>query len=452
MSTVNRVQDDVTPVDLRDYLKILIEQKGFILAFCLSAILSSLFLTYFTSEKYEAATTIFYRPSETSLLQQKYAEAFGAPVPTPPFKVISQTLWNLVKSEVILRPVVERLSLDKRIEVHYETWYRRWYQETKDFIKEYGPKLWALLKYGRIIEEEEKVKAIKKLRDSIDLSPPKSKDSYIYILKAKDIYPERAAKIVDMAGEILVDWLKEKDHLPTEQRIRHLQEQMIEKEQEVRTLLDEWEDTLKGNQIVSISEETDSGVRNLYEMDREEAQLRAQIEKQQKRLAELGGKLQKRLQGYVDPDDYKKMQSEKLFEEIELKGLIKKRESLTISMSNLKRRLDRLPSLKNKVDDLDMKIKATIREYNHLKDFYVESLPQAMTIRSEIRVLHPAIIPNQPVQPIKIYHVGMTAILGILFSTGLAYVLAYLNVGTFLPPQETNGDQYSIFYFFICLG
>ncbi|MHC4618338.1 MAG: Wzz/FepE/Etk N-terminal domain-containing protein, partial [Planctomycetota bacterium] len=56
-------------IDIRKHIEVLAKRKGFILAFCFSAVLASLGLTYFVSEKYQAATTIFYRPMEVSLLR-----------------------------------------------------------------------------------------------------------------------------------------------------------------------------------------------------------------------------------------------------------------------------------------------------------------------------------------------------------------------------------------------
>ena len=112
-------------VDFRKYYEILVRQKGFVLVFCFSATLSSLALTYVFSEKYIAATNIYYRPLERSLLRQKGIEAFGAPVPSAPFGVIVQSLQDIIRSDAILRQVVETHGLDKTVEVEGDH-FRRW--------------------------------------------------------------------------------------------------------------------------------------------------------------------------------------------------------------------------------------------------------------------------------------------------------------------------------------
>ena len=105
----NDKNDYLFDINFKSYYIVLAQQKNFILIFCLSAMLTSLALTYFFSEKYVAGTSIYYHPIETSILQGKETQAFGSPAPIPPFKVIIQTLRDIVKSDTILVPVVKKL-------------------------------------------------------------------------------------------------------------------------------------------------------------------------------------------------------------------------------------------------------------------------------------------------------------------------------------------------------
>jgi len=424
-------------IDFRKYVRILSEQKSFILVFCLSAILCSLGLTYAFSEKYRAGVTIFYRPVETSLLRQQDTETFGAPAPSAPFKVIIQTLQNIVKSDAILGPVVERLKLDQEVEVYEPVWYKRWYNKTKDFAKDLLDQTWMILKYGRVIKVDPKVGAIAELRDNIEVVS--TKDSYVYVLRQKHSDPETAARIVDTTGDILVEWLKSQDRNPAKEKQVKLQEQLTKKEEEIGRLRRELESLLLTNKVISVDSETSSGVQSLYTMEQESIELQSGIEEQEKKISELGLAIEKRSDGYVHPADIKKMESDKLFAEVELKGLLAKRDYLLSSIGQLKTRLDKLPSLDKKMKDLEMKIEANTRAYNHLKDFYVEALEQATSVQSEIRVLHAAVVPSKPVQPIKIYHVGLTALLSLWLSVGLVYVFAFFNIRVFFGSKGRKG-------------
>jgi uncharacterized protein involved in exopolysaccharide biosynthesis len=435
----NSTNNSTPGVDIRKYLGLLAREKSFVLVFTFSAVLASLLFTYISSEKYQAATTIFYRPIEMKLLRLKETEAFGAPVPVPPFKVISQTLWDAVQNEVVLRPVVKKLRLDEKVESSNLVWYKRWYDDTKDFVKRQLSNSWALLKYGRIIEEESTVAAIKALRKNIDIGT--TKDSYIYVLTVRDKYPERVAKIVDLVGETLVNWLRNEYQNPAKEKLQQLQQQLIDKENEIAFLRDEREKMLDGNKFVSISEETTRGLENLYQMEIDGVQVSAEIEKKQREVNEYEQEIQKRMN--VQSKDFKTMKSEKLFGEVELKGLTAKRSFIKTSIQELKEQLQKLPTLQNKLDTLNMKIDSSTREYLHLKDFYTEALTQVASAHGETRVLHPAVIPSKPAQPIKIYHVGLTAFLGLLFSTGLVYILDFLNIKTFFSSQERKYGRLS---------
>ncbi|MHC4621843.1 MAG: GAF domain-containing protein, partial [Planctomycetota bacterium] len=392
--------------------------------FCFSAVLASLGLTYFVSEKYQAATTIFYRPMEVSLLRQKETESFGAPVPFAPFRVISQTLRDAVKNEAVLRPVVEALKLDEEIEVVWDTWYERWYHKSKSFIKARLLNLWELLKYGRLIEEEAKLKAIKRLRKNIDIET--TKDSYIHILKVKDKYPQRAAKIVDRAGQVMVDWLRKQQQRQTEERVRQFEQRVASKQAQILDLQEQRKKLLEDNDLVSLSEETIRALSNLYEMRLEDIRIGAQIQKKEKEIAEYEQGIRAKPSGYVQSEDIKNMRSAKLFGEVELKGLKAESSFMASSVKDLEDHLAKLPSLQQRLEMLELQIASATREHEHLKDLYTEASAQVMPAQSETRVLHMAVVPSAPVQPIKVYHVGLTAVLAVLFATGLACVLDFL--------------------------
>lgn len=426
-------------VDFRKYYEILIRQKGFILVFCFSAILSSLALTYVFSERYIAATNIYYRPLERSLLRQRDSEAFGSPAPMAPFEVIIQSLKDMIRSETILRSVVETLNLDKTVKVDYSTWYKRWYHSSKDFIKTQLSNLLSLLKYGRVIEEDATAKAIKGLRKSISIQA--TGDSYVYVLFVKDKYPERTAKIVDIAGQYLVDWLKEQDQTPAQNRCIQLDKQLQEVEKEIKELRNEREELLKQSNFIAIAEERAEGVKSIYAMEQEAIRFKAQVEEKRKIVRELEREIQNKSATYVNPDDVKKMESDRLFTQIELHGLLAKMDFQQSSIVELRTKLQKLPSLKKQVDNLDMQIDAATRSHLHLKDLHTEAFYQASSAESEIQILYPAVVPTMPVQPIKIYHVGLTAFLSLFFSTGIIYVLAFFNIRTFFSSKGLKGRR-----------
>ena len=202
-------------------LALLKRQKGFIIVFCLSAIITSLALTYVFSEKYKAGTTIFYRGQEVTRLKAQDTEAFGSPLPAPPFKVIGNTLQEVVNNQSLLEEVVANLKLDqKKPEEPTGPWYIRLYEEWKDKLKQYAIDAWTIMQYGRLIEKEAKISAVEELRKNIGIH---NEESYVFLLTVTDNHPERAAIIVDEIAHTLVRWLREQDREPAAQRRQQLE-------------------------------------------------------------------------------------------------------------------------------------------------------------------------------------------------------------------------------------
>ena len=426
-------RDFIFNVDFVRYLEILGQQKSFILSFCLSAVLTSLALTYATSERYQAAATIYYRPVDSTLLRSRNVEAFGAPVPSPAFKVISQTLNDVVKSEAIVRPVVEELGLHKEVKPRYDAWYKEWFQESKKAIKGYALDAWEVLKYGRVIEESPMTRAVIGLGESIKIDS--TKDSYIFILSVKDQYPERAAKIIDAVALQLVRWSKQQDVSPAQSRGRRLAAELEEKERLRTTLRQERDGILRSNGIASVAEEVNTGVQSLYTLKVELERLAAQTQEKRQRISEIGEMLRARPARYLDPDHARRLEEERLLAEIEVKSLGARRDSVNASIGRMQERLQFILSVKKRIEDIDAKIEVATRETQHMSDMQLEST-EGQARESEVKLMTPAMVPEKPVQPIKIYHVGLTAALSLVLSVGLIYVFAYFNIRVFFASRR----------------
>ena len=286
-----------------------------------------------------------------------------------------------------------------------------------------------ILKYGRVIEEDRTVKTIVGLRKYLEISA--TKESYIFVLQVKDKYPGRAAAIVDVAGETIVEWLKSQDHEPAEKMYHQLEAQTLEKERELKTLRGDREKLLKSRNVISVQEEADKGVKMLYDLEQEAERFAALSEEKKKKIAQFGAESRLKRRVLVNPGDMKRMQSEKIFEEIDLEGLTARLSSTRKSIAELKNKLQGLNAAQSSIEALDLRIDSVTRDYQQLKDMNLESYERLNSVESEARVMHKATVPARPSQPIKIYHVGLTAGLSLLFSSGLVYMLAFFNVRIF---------------------
>lgn len=429
----NGASTQTDEVSIRAYLAVLGAQKGFIILFCASAILTALALTYVASDKYEAATTISYRPQEITRLKAEDTHAFGSPSPAPPFEVISKSLNELVKSESILHSVVLELHLDRTFPPPTdELWYEHWYRITKEFAMDSTSKAWMMLKYGRVIEEDPVVAATKKLRQSVILV---DKNAYIFYIVVRDKYPLRAPMIVDAIAAHLVDYLRDDQREPGTMKKSQIESLLQEKEKEVAGYQRSIEQLLTENEFVSSDLEAEQIMSRWSELELIRIRLEGEITQTRTRLNNLQDRQQPANGVLLSPADFKRIESERLFTEIELHALEARFNDLEAEIVELEEKRQKLPAVRNRLDFLQTKLEITRREYVQLGDSYQEAVVQATRESSEAEVLHAAVIPTQPVAPIKIYHVGLAAFLSLFLAIGLVYVLTYAEIYIFFPPR-----------------
>src|SRR5262249_7638443 len=159
-------------------LRPLREHRGFIVLFTLSAMLTALLLTYLYSERYQATTTIFFKPTDVMELSRHAAMALGSQVPAPTLRNVAQTITTLAASAVVLRRVVSDLHLDAAQPRDLSgPWYVHDLKAFKYAVGDYLAATWSVLQFGRVIKDDPADAAIAKLRKDIKVS---NDDSYIY--------------------------------------------------------------------------------------------------------------------------------------------------------------------------------------------------------------------------------------------------------------------------------
>src|SRR3990172_7556238 len=129
-------------VELARYVNLVWSRRHLILTFFVSASLTSLVMTYVFSEKYEAYTTILYRPQEAVSFRPKVQEALGFPPPLVPLETIGNTVEQVAKSDASLAEIVRILHLDQKRVPPAESWFKRAFRTVKDEVKQTAGELW----------------------------------------------------------------------------------------------------------------------------------------------------------------------------------------------------------------------------------------------------------------------------------------------------------------------
>lgn len=423
-----------------------LRQWGFICVFSFSSALSALGMTYVVSAKYEATTTLSYRPQEVTQMKPQEQKSFGAPVPMAPFKVIYQTLQALIKNQSLLRQLVLEFGLNVAEPRIYEgPFYYVWYRKAKDFLLDTGEDIIMVLKYGRVIKKDSVQEAMEKLAKNIKIG---NKESYVFYISIRDKNPQRAAALADRLADRLIDWLRDQDREPGEQKRDQLLDLREKKTSEIASIQSELKQLLAENHVASVQLEIEHVADQMAKLEMNLTQVDGDIQLHRAKLAIIREKLETKKTvadlmetpgestARLKPDDLKRLASERVIEEVELDGLEAKRRSLGSSINSLEKRRARLPALQMRREELKLHLENAERDLTQLNDSYQEANVRATGRASEGERLHPAAVPSTPVSPIKLYHVALSFFLALLVSTGLVYVLSYFNVRLLLAPER----------------
>jgi hypothetical protein len=324
----------------------------------------------------------------------------------------------------------------------------------KDYGKDYSLDAWAFLKYGRIPQEDPTAKAVVKLSQDVTVL---NEDSYVFHLKVLDKHPIRVALIADFLAEQLVVIANEADAAPAAEKRVELEALRDQKRDEINTYRATINDILTANRLTSVSQEMQERLGELYALEAEQTRLKAEIEAERHELADLdarlaavdevakGGRTRNRdgsAFGRLQPEDINRMSSDKLFSEVELEGLEARSAALALSIVQTRARLEELPDLRLEIEQLEADLERVNGEYEQINVALNELVIQESESVAELRIQNPATQPTAPVTPIKIYHVGLAAVLGLTLSIGLVYVFTYFNVRIFVPSGGPKMRRY----------
>ncbi len=408
---------------------------AFIIVFVVSASASALALTYIYSEQYQSEATIFFKPQTITRLIGQQTEALGSPVPTTPFKVIGQTLAGLVKSDALLRSVVANLRLDVDDPKDYSgPWYVNWYRRAKDYLSDFGSDAWSFLKYGRVITEDPVAHAIRDLRKHVKIE---HEDSYVFTVQAINKKPEVATSIADTIADRLADLLRSENQLPEKLQREELERLLASKTAVIKDLESQMRDLLASNQVGPLQPEIENGSSRLSQLELSRAKVEAEVRHEEARINGLTDKLGALAVANVRDSgmgqNFSKFNTEKLTTEVNVGGLRENLASFERSITKLRADLQQLSQIKVDYDLMSNELEAAKRNYEILSGAVQETVIRQTTAQTELHIRE-AQASQLPRSPIKIYHVGLAAILAAIVSIGLAYMFSYFQFKFFMNP------------------
>jgi len=423
--------------------------RAFIAIFILSAMLSALVLTYVYSERYRAEVTILFKPSDVTELTTQRREALGSAAPGTSVRNITATINDLVKSQVILRPIVTKLHLDAEQPKDLSgPWYLRSLKELKYALRDAADDAGNILMFGRVLDADPVNQAIIRLRKQIKIT---SDESYVYSLTVTSDTPQRASAIADEIGVALIDLLHRDDRHTFNRRSEELAGLIRDKTGEIERIETNLQDLLANNQVASIKDELEKITDRASKLRQQQTDATADLRQSEAKVAAQAEKLRvasppasardddanvTRRPSRISADDYAKLTSNKLDAEVNSASLRARLGSLDRSYAALVIRLQVLTRVQAEYDLMSARLKSATRDYATLSDALQEVAVRTTSSPNELRILAKAMTPGVPVSPIKIYHVLVASTLAALIAMMLVYVLDYLDIRLFLPPAR----------------
>jgi succinoglycan biosynthesis transport protein ExoP len=255
-------------MELRHYLRIIGIHKNLILLMCLSALVTSILITYIISEKYRATTLVLIQPTENFEMTSAGKELLGFPFPityNDPIKTINQTYSDLIKSRPIIERVVRELGLQQEREEYEPNFFKRTWKKSKKETKALLDKARLLLMYGRIEESGPWEKEVTKVSKGLSVSPVK--DTYLFEIECEFTEPRVAAAIANTAARIFVEYNRDASTKKAREFKEFVKEQKDISEKELNQLRETLKQFKNQNNIALLNKEAELKLSSLTDFE-----------------------------------------------------------------------------------------------------------------------------------------------------------------------------------------
>jgi uncharacterized protein involved in exopolysaccharide biosynthesis len=386
-------------MEITKYWRIILAYKWMIIFLSLSALITSISLTYILSEKYESIAVVLVRPQE----KMKFApdeggkEALNFPISQlAPFDAASKTYIEVIKSRSVVEKIVHALELDKHETIQNENFDKGNLKHFKEKAKRYISRILQILKYGRTENVDPFTRAVEKVQRILSLRT--TKDTYIFEITSTSTEPREAAAIANTAAEIFIDYMLDAKKKESSGRRLSLAGQLRESERDLGESRLALEQFKKEHRTFSLAEEYSGKLKIINELE-------ADLEKSEVKLAGL-------LYTYTPSHP-------------SVLAVRAEKNRLTQSLIELKKQVANHPAREKQLEDLRLRVKMAEEAYAFINKANEEIHIQEANNSSEIRIVSRAVPPTYPSGPIKIYYALAGLSTAMVFAVMFAFFLEF---------------------------
>lgn len=323
-------------ISLQDYIRVLRKRKWTIFAVTITAIIIVLIANFFMQPVYKTTTTVLL--SKISSPQAIFGSAESSLLFGQADEI--ETQIEILKSYSIAKGVAEKLPPDIFEEAQAQNFARkletfRWLINVLDILhlKNFAASILLGIsdtpKNGEekaISEEEEAI--ILQVRKSITVSA--LKNTNIIEINSENINPQLASIIANGTASVFVEESRSINRSRATEAKRFIEEQLIEKETELKQAEEEKLEYKRQENILYLDEETKINIEQLANFQSQEIEANNQIVENKAQLAEVHRQLGKQAETYISSETIttnpavRELQSQLTNLEIQLPTLLEK--------------------------------------------------------------------------------------------------------------------------------
>jgi uncharacterized protein involved in exopolysaccharide biosynthesis len=376
-------------------------------------------------EKYEVSAIVLLRPNEPIKITAGSTgkEYLDFPVgQTPVVESASKTYIRIIQSPALISQVVRQLGLDKpppKIACAGDTLFglitaclEALYDEVEPYIKDSV----ALVKYGRVLQDDPFTKAINNVTGNLVLKS--HEDTYIVEIQYGDGEPERAAEVANTVARLFIEFLNEMNSSEAKESASRLKREFEHSQQQLVDARERLREYKASHEVFQTQPEYEAKLRVISDLTTELAKLDSSLAK----LDTVPGRSDTRLArsdtSYAHDNEPAGTVVDNTYamKRARLRKILAEKQAELASLPMIER------ELQQRQTDVDVADTAYGLVAKALKEAQLKSdaLPEA-------RLISPALVPQLPSKPRRGILLGVAALTGLLVGVALAFFLEYIN-------------------------
>ena len=379
--------------------EVLRRRVSMIITVCVIATVAGYAFSFLLSERYAASALVLVRPQQPIKISSDKAAKENLDFPmgsSTSVETPGKTYIEIIKSTELIGKVVRNLGLDQKKEAESG----RISQLLPPYVKvaladlmQSFKDLTAILKYGRLIEDDPFTKAVKGVGDGLSLKS--REDTYLFEIAYKATDPQGAADVANTTAKIFIDFMEGIRSSEAQYARDQLLAQLEQSRRQVDSARQRLQSYKEAHSVFIYDSEYTAKLKVIGDLEVELAKAEAALAGSQNTLLTV--------------------------------GLAARRTRLIRSLHEQEAELAPLPRLEHELKQLELEVQNALTAYQVIEKEFQEAELKNSYQTPEIRLVSQAVPSQLPSSPGRFTIALASLLAGLVVAVGLAFFLEYLD-------------------------